>query len=502
MSSRQSPDGVYNVTNSFLSNGSENASFSENLLDSSVTKVVISVSFTSVFLLSFIGNVMVLFVLTRSTLISSRTNLFLANLAIADLCVGIFCVIPTMIRFLTNQWYFGQVLCKVSRFVENVNLTASMFLQEVIAGERYIAIKYPLQSRHLFSRNKLYVAQFLVWLVSCLYNIPFLVIFDTLEIPTGTQEVKIICLYKSNYESLHIYYICTFVIWYAIPLVVMTILYYKIGRTLWKSNALSHMMKLRKRIGSVGSSNMSDDSGEMTTSTFVSRKMSEFSLQPDEKLSENNRTDKRDEGVFIHDKKYQNEADLGQVQKLSWFQKYSLKKKTFLRPWNSGKSNPGQSVSLTTNISETGENWKTNQKFLFTKNSNVETNRDIQQNRSNTSPLQDKESKEMAVSSENQQPKKCLNYRVTSQRANSRRRIIRLLIVLLITFALLVLPNHIRLITFNLVPIRLHWFPLISPVCQFLMYLNSAMNPIIYSLMSKSFRRGMKETMVSCLCKH
>ena len=37
------------------------------------------------------------------------TNFFLANLAVADLFVGIVCVVPHLVLILENKWLFGAV---------------------------------------------------------------------------------------------------------------------------------------------------------------------------------------------------------------------------------------------------------------------------------------------------------------------------------------------------------------------------------------------------------
>jgi hypothetical protein len=37
------------------------------------------------------------------------TNFFLANLAVADLCVGLFCIMQTLATQLSDFWHLGKV---------------------------------------------------------------------------------------------------------------------------------------------------------------------------------------------------------------------------------------------------------------------------------------------------------------------------------------------------------------------------------------------------------
>lgn len=52
---------------------------------------------------------MVLTAIVRTVRLRSLTNFFLANLAIADFSVGVFCVLPTLSTFLSQTWLLGQV---------------------------------------------------------------------------------------------------------------------------------------------------------------------------------------------------------------------------------------------------------------------------------------------------------------------------------------------------------------------------------------------------------
>lgn len=74
-----------------------------------------------------------------------------------------------------------------------------------------------------------------------------------------------------------------------------------------------------------------------------------------------------------------------------------------------------------------------------------------------------------------------------------RRKVIRLLIAVVVLFALCVLPHHIRLL--------LKWWEIksaldagiFSPISFLILYSNSAFNPILYALFSANFRKSFKE---------
>lgn len=60
-----------------------------------------------------IGNILVCIAVYANTTMRTITNIFIVNLAIADLLVIILCLPPTVIWDVTETWFLGEAMCKV-----------------------------------------------------------------------------------------------------------------------------------------------------------------------------------------------------------------------------------------------------------------------------------------------------------------------------------------------------------------------------------------------------
>ena len=81
----------------------------------------------------------------------------------------------------------------------------------------------------------------------------------------------------------------------------------------------------------------------------------------------------------------------------------------------------------------------------------------------------------------------------------SRRKVIRLLLCIVISFAACMLPHHVRVLygtwsgTFH----PSYGYRLIPPISFLLFYLNSCLNPILYAFMSDNFRKVLWQPLLS-----
>ncbi|CAL8070724.1 unnamed protein product [Orchesella dallaii] len=182
------------------------------------------------------GNLMVILVVTLHWRMRSITNFCLANLAFADLCVGVFCVYQNIVTYLMDSWIFGEFMCKMYHFINSLSTTASVLILVVICIERYLAIIHPMTCKQMMTLNRLRITIICVWILSAAISSPRFYYFSTVTIPLSNGEHEILCLpNRTKYDSKLLDMISMTVL-FIIPLGIITILYTHIGIVLWRTS--------------------------------------------------------------------------------------------------------------------------------------------------------------------------------------------------------------------------------------------------------------------------
>ncbi|XP_001357217.3 trissin receptor isoform X4 [Drosophila pseudoobscura] len=183
------------------------------------------------------GNLLVILVVTLSRRLRSITNFFLANLAFADFCVGLFCVMQNLSIYLIESWVFGEFLCRMYQFVHSLSYTASIFILVVICMERYFAIVHPITCKQILTAARLRMVIVTVWITSAVYSTPKFVFSKTIKnVHTQDGQEEEICVLDREMFNSKLLDMINFVLLYVMPLLVMTVLYSKIAIALWRSS--------------------------------------------------------------------------------------------------------------------------------------------------------------------------------------------------------------------------------------------------------------------------
>ena len=71
-----------------------------------------------IFLLSVVGNILVILTLIQNRRMRTVTNVFLLNLSISDLLLAVFCMPFTLIPLLLRNFVFGEFMCVAIRYLQ------------------------------------------------------------------------------------------------------------------------------------------------------------------------------------------------------------------------------------------------------------------------------------------------------------------------------------------------------------------------------------------------
>lgn len=101
-------------------------------------------SYSVILLCAVLGNLLVISTLMQNRRMRTITNLFLLNLAISDMLLGVLCMPVTLVGTLLRNFIFGEFLCKLIQFSQGKSACpyVSVSLLLSVSVSRYICIYY------------------------------------------------------------------------------------------------------------------------------------------------------------------------------------------------------------------------------------------------------------------------------------------------------------------------------------------------------------------------
>ncbi|XP_070194142.1 orexin receptor type 2-like [Littorina saxatilis] len=201
----------------------------------SLVAVIFSWLFVILFIVVFViglgGNILVCFAVWRNPRMRSATNIFLVNLAVADLLVVLICLPPTAAEDFFGFWHLGLEMCKIAKYVQKVSVFVSVLTLTAISIERWMAICQPFMFRQTTVRARRIIG--VVWLISLSCAVPDLVGMTLHAMPHG-----LMCQPSWSHEAEELHILLIFVFFYLVPLVIMTFTYVRVALCLWRSGSM------------------------------------------------------------------------------------------------------------------------------------------------------------------------------------------------------------------------------------------------------------------------
>lgn len=359
-----------------------------------------------------------------------------------------------------------QMMCKLLYFVQSLNYICSVVILTVISLERYLAINHPMLNRR-FARTRAVrgAVATAVWLTSVLYSLPHLIAYDTISVgrqasidlddvggETQTtaatavvMESDVFCL-NTHPNVTSVYVLINFAALYVTPLSLMIFVYTRISVKLWRS----------------GSESAASSSLRVSTETRRTRA-----------------------------------AHGG-----------SLRNPSYVRH---SSPSPAAHVCELANLRSTPRSAPTPQTVRWAAGQAARNHRppaaiEMEPVDVHAAAADDSEPQLGVVDERPRRPFRCHTDGPAVAPAfahhnplRSRRKVVRLLIAFVVSFAVCMLPNHVWLLwqqwadlqLYSYEQYRRHMF--VPPVMTLLFYVNSCLNPFLYALISDNFRSAVSE---------
>ncbi|XP_078057223.1 G-protein coupled receptor 182-like [Mustelus asterias] len=168
------------------------------------------------FLVGLIENIIVIWINWQMRESRKESNLYIFNMAIADVCAVLFMPLRMTETFYNYHWILGNFLCKFDAFFYFVTLYSSIFFLACFSVDGYVSLRYPVQAQGSRDQQIRRMVCVCVWTMAMLLSIPQFIYSETL----GT--VYIYCL-SENLLFLYITESLTLLFGFIIPLPIIIV---------------------------------------------------------------------------------------------------------------------------------------------------------------------------------------------------------------------------------------------------------------------------------------
>ncbi|UJR10235.1 hypothetical protein I4U23_014448 [Adineta vaga] len=233
-----------NTTTNYYTTSVTTAAISSSSINSDISPIE-CLGFALLILTTVIGNTLVLSALFLDKRLHKPSFFLIANMAIADLLLGL-SVLPfsSVLELLNDRWIFGQSLCTAWLALDVLCCTASIIALMAVSIERYIGVTRPLTYSSIMTTHRTVYLIIIVWTVSILTSV--VPLFGLTDRGKGSKDSKSI---RERSETCKVnkntfYTIFSSSISFYIPVIILLILYSRVYR---EANKQSKRLEQEKR---------------------------------------------------------------------------------------------------------------------------------------------------------------------------------------------------------------------------------------------------------------
>lgn len=174
-----------------------------------------------IFIISVLGNGLVLYILFKFEKFNTVTNIFLINLVASDLIFTL--GLPFQAVYHSSEWSFGQVGCKLMNGTYHLGFYSSVLFLTLMTFDRYLAVVHAVAAANWRQSCYAYISATVVWIVCGLTSLETFLNHDIAQdivqglVCTDKGDLKII----GTYSQVALFFI--------FPLIVVLYCYIRIG---------------------------------------------------------------------------------------------------------------------------------------------------------------------------------------------------------------------------------------------------------------------------------
>uniref|UniRef100_A0A452U0K9 Bombesin receptor subtype-3 n=1 Tax=Ursus maritimus TaxID=29073 RepID=A0A452U0K9_URSMA len=190
----------------------------------------IYIAYAMIISVGILGNAILIKVFFKTKSMQTVPNIFITSLAFGDLLLLLTCVPVDATHYLAEGWLFGRIGCKVLSFIRLTSVGVSVFTLTILSADRWVSfLSFICQDVKLAG---------CVWIVSMIIALPEAIFSNvyTLQDPNKNMTLEACTSYPVSEKLMQeIHSLLCFLVFYIIPLSIISVYYSLIARTLYKS---------------------------------------------------------------------------------------------------------------------------------------------------------------------------------------------------------------------------------------------------------------------------
>ena len=211
----------------FVLNTTTTTALPAGIFDLSLAKFCV---YGPIFLFSVTGNLLVILTIVLQRNMKTVPMIFIANLAVCDFITTLSSIAFDLPAEEVGFWPYGPVMCRILWPLATVSTNSAALTLVAISSDRYISIIYPLNFRCRITKGRCFKIIAGIHCVSTLAVIPYIAFLQFIGGVNPTCQEN----WPNEYSG-KAYTVLLFVLQYGLPLVVMSVIYIRIGFKLCKN---------------------------------------------------------------------------------------------------------------------------------------------------------------------------------------------------------------------------------------------------------------------------